>query len=80
MPRIKLFNLDLHISVIQDFIYICNKLFPNEIEITSQLLSSHAPFVGKQVNNTYIINQQTWKFINQELIDLFYEKHKTVIS
>ena len=77
---VKLFNLDLHISVISDFINICNKIYPNEIQIDNYSLSGHSHLVNKERNNSFVINSQSWKYIDNGLINLFYEKHKDLLS
>ena len=56
---VKLFNLDLHISVISDFINICNKIYPNEIQIDNYSLSGHSHLVNKERNNSFVINSQS---------------------
>ena len=73
---LKLFNLDLHISVIADFEYILRKIFPFDFKINAQSMSEHARFMKKELSNKYIINSSNWKQLNQTLVELFYETHK----
>jgi hypothetical protein len=73
---LKLFNLDLHISVISDFEYILNRLFPFDFKLTSHSMSGRFMLLEKQICNNYIINPNNWKMINQKMIELFYNFHQ----
>ena len=73
---IKLFNLDLHISVIADIEYIINRLFPFDIQIHAESLSGHAVLMNKIRTNKYIINSSNWKQLDEKLIENFYQSHK----
>ena len=73
---IKLFNLDLHISVIADVQYIINRLFPFDIQIHAESLSGHAVLMNKIRTNKYIINSSNWKSLDEKLIETFYQTHK----
>ena len=77
---LKLFNLDLHISVIEDVKYIINKLYKDKIEITNWSLSHMSWVFNKQIANVEIINQHTWKNINKKLIEDFYNKYKDYLE
>lgn len=68
---IRLFNLDLHVSVIEDFRAICNFIFGDGIEITNWSLSFHN-FVFKKPNlDVKGVNQKTWSKFSEELIEEF---------
>lgn len=69
----RFFNLDLHISVIQDVKYILNHLFGPTIEITNMSISGHNWVFGAPTPHVEIINQATWRSINPELITMFQE-------
>jgi len=71
-----LFNLDLHISVISDFKNICNSIFPGEIKIDNNSMAFQSIFINQQMNNNYVIRQDNWRTIDENLINLFYQKHK----
>ena len=72
----RIFNLDLHISVIADIKYIINKLYPNdEISITNWSISGHNWVFNLPNENIEIINQSTWKNINKEMINKFCERY-----
>jgi hypothetical protein len=77
---IKLFNLDLHISVIEDFKYIINKLYGDKVSITDWSISNMSWVFNKPISNVDIINQHNWKNINGELIDQFYYKYCDYLS
>jgi len=66
----KLFNMDLHISVIEDF----KQIFP-ELEITHWCLSGHAWVFKRQTFHPEIINPETWQNINENMIYKFQEKY-----
>jgi hypothetical protein len=68
---IKLFNLDLHISVIEDLKYILKDIYNDKIEITDWSLSGHSWIFNKNIENVKIINQNTWKSINENMIEDF---------
>jgi len=59
----KLFNMDLHISVIADF----KHLFP-EFEITDWCLSGHHWVFGKEQEYPNYINPSTWVNIDEKMI------------
>ena len=77
---IKLFNLDLQISVLEDFKYIINKLYGDNISITNWSLSHMSWVFNKDITNVDIINQHTWKNINDNLIQQFYIKYYDFLS
>ncbi len=64
----RIFNLDLHISVIQDFKNIMQTLFGSKIDITNWSISGHAKIFGKTTDAVDVINHSTWKYINLEMI------------
>jgi hypothetical protein len=66
----KLFNMDLHISVINDF----KNIFP-EFDITNWCLSGHAWVFSKQTEYPNHINPSTWININEEMIANFQNEY-----
>jgi hypothetical protein len=74
--KITLFNIDLHISVIEDFIFI-NKLINSNINIENNSISNHAHIMGKQLSDKYLTNNN-WIGIlnNKKELQSFYEKNK----
>ncbi len=71
----KLFNLDLHISVIADFTNIIQSIFKDKIEITNWSISGHNWVFSKKNADVDIINQNTWKDLNLDMIQKFQEKY-----
>lgn len=77
---IKLFNLDLHISVIQDVKTHLKRHFNNNIEITEWCLSDHHKIMGKPKANPNWINSSNWQNINKKMIDQFVSEYKDFLS
>ena len=73
---LNLFNLDLHISVIADFEYILKRLFPFDFKINAKSMSGHSVIMNKEICNSYVVNRNNWKLLNQDLVNLFYTTHK----
>jgi hypothetical protein len=71
MP-VRLFNLDLHISVIEDIRYIFNLLYGDNVEITNWSISSHNWVFNKKTANVIGINKESWLNINESMIELFH--------
>lgn len=66
----KLFNMDLHISVIADF----KNMFPN-IEIVHWYLSGHAWVFNRSTDVPKHINPHTWINMNEEMILAFQHEY-----
>jgi hypothetical protein len=80
MP-IKLFNLDLHISVIKDFENIVNTLYgKHQIEITNWSISGHNWVFNQPTANVKFINQYTCDYINDEMITKFNIEYGDLLS
>jgi len=77
--KIKLFNLDLHISVIADVKNIFKKINSN-IEITNWSISGHTWVFNKYPANVKHINGNTWKNINLKLIKKFQEEYDSFLK
>ncbi len=74
--KINLFNIDLHISVIEDFKNIINKI--SHIKVNDYSISGHHAIMNKILSQNYHIKKNNWKQIlnNDKELDLFYIKHK----
>ena len=72
--KFKIFNLDLHVSVIEDIKDICQRIQGDRIEITNWSISGHNWVFNKPNIFVDIINPLTWKQINTEMIRSFQEK------
>jgi hypothetical protein len=73
----KIFNLDLHISVIADIQKILTDLGH---EVTSWNMSGHNWVFGRGKMATDIISPDNWHNINQEMCDKFYDRYKDELS
>lgn len=71
----RLFNMDLHISVIADFI----NLFP-EFEITDWCMSGHSWVMGKQRVVPHYINPSTWIDIDIKMIEQFHSIYDELLK
>jgi len=69
----KFFNLDLHISVIEDIKIILESIGH---VVDSWSVSGHAWVFNRQISNVDIVNQNTWKNLDQKMCDRFYERYK----
>jgi hypothetical protein len=76
----KIFNLDLHISVIADIKNILESIYKQEIQITDWSLSGHTWVFNKQPNNIEVINQNIWTMINKKMIEDFNNKYRDFLS
>jgi len=77
---VKLFNLDLHISVIKDIQYILKDLYGDKIQVTNWSISSHSWVFNESSVSPDIINSNTWKNINKEMINNFVIRYKDYLS
>ena len=68
--QLKLFNLDLHISVIADVKARIAEIDPM-IEIVNWSISDHTWVFGKRPDRVEHVNQYTWKGITEEMIANF---------
>lgn len=71
----RLFNLDLHISVIKDIQDVCNRLYGDSVEITNWSISGHNWVFGAPTAETKWITPQTWKHIDINMIQRFQEEY-----
>ena len=69
----KLFNLDLHISVIAD---IKNILTEQGHTIDNWCLSGHSWVFGKEKDSVDVVNQNTWRQLDENLANKFYERYE----
>ena len=77
---VKLFNLDLHISVIKDIQYILSEIYFDKIEIVNWSLSRHSWVFNENSMIPEIINSDTWKDINLNMINDFVNKYKDFLK
>jgi len=67
----KVFNLDLHQSVIEDIKDIMNRLYGNKVELTAWSISAHNHQFKKPTADVKHITQGTWKNIDMNMIQAF---------
>ena len=68
----KLFNLDLHISVIEDIKNILTNLGH---ELISKSISSHNWVFNREPSKMDIITETSWTQIDQKMCDDFYKRY-----
>lgn len=66
----KIFNMDLHIGVIGDFMNICRHI-PIKIDVTNWSISGHTWVYNKEREKVQEINENTWKEIDLKMINRF---------
>lgn len=76
-PKLRFFNLDLHVSVIADVRYIF-EILGHDVENWS--LSGHTWVFGKEANHVDIVNENTWYYLDQSMCDRFYERYKDYLN
>ena len=69
----RFFNIDLHVSVIADIERIFRH-FGHTVDIN--YLSNHSWVFNKTPNNSFCINQNNWRGIDQKMCDDFYNENK----
>ncbi len=77
---LKLFNLDLHISVIEDVKNIFYQLYGDSIEITNWSISGHNWVFGKTSREVKFINQGSWHKICPQMVEDFVECYRDFLS
>jgi hypothetical protein len=73
----RFFNIDLHISVIADIKKIFGDL---EHNVDSWSLSGHNWIFNREPSKVDIVNQNTWRNLDQDMCDRFYERYKDELS
>lgn len=76
--KIRLFSMDLHIAVIEDLRNLFDEL--GGYEVHNWNLSGHGWVLGKKLDNVEIVNSQTWRDLDQEMVDKFYDKYKDYLN
>ena len=73
----KLFNVDMHISVIHDIQYILKDL-GHSVDRAS--LSGHNWVIGEQEPAIRYPNRRNWRSIDQRMVSRFYRKYRSVLD
>lgn len=72
----RIFNLDLHTSVIEDFKAVCATLFGTDrVEITNWSISRHNIIFNKPTTTVVGITQQSWTSIDETTIQQFQDAY-----
>lgn len=69
------FNLDLHISVIEDIKDICTRLYGDKIQITNWSISGHNWVFNKPTKDVKHITAESWLDIDESLIKAFQDEY-----
>lgn len=70
----KLFNLDLHISVIADFKDVLGRQ-QSSLSLTDWSISQHTWVFRRKPNRVKVVNGRTWKRIDRRMIQQFQRKY-----
>tara|TARA_R110002020_G_scaffold103752_23_gene243236 strand:- start:16089 stop:17081 length:993 start_codon:yes stop_codon:yes gene_type:complete len=73
----KFFNLDLHVSVIQD---IKQTLEPLGHTVDNWSISGHSWVFDKEMDKVEVVNEKTWQGLDQDMCDRFYDRYKNELS
>lgn len=77
---LRLFNIDLHISVIADVIHILKDIYGDKVDITNLSISGHNWVLNKPMADVRVVNQRTWRKINQEMVEEFVTHYKSYLE
>lgn len=77
---IRLFNLDLHISVIADVKAIVEDLYGPSVEIVNWSISGHNWVFGAGTPEVDVVNQRTWMNIGPEMVAAFQTRYDSFLS
>jgi len=75
--KMKIFNIDCHVSVIADLKQVFENLGH---ELTSWSISGHNWIFDRNPKNLDIINPNNWMKLDQKMCDEFYERYKDELS
>jgi len=74
-PVKKIFNLDLHVSVIKDVMSILKTIYNNDIEVTYWSITGNS--TAKDVK---YVNNSTWKDIDMNMIQQFQNEYDSILK
>ena len=78
--RVKLFNMDLHISVIEDVKTHLKRHFENDVEITEWCVSGHHSIVNKPKASPRWVNASNWRRIDEGAVSRFVTEYRDFLS
>lgn len=73
----RFFNLDLHASVIKDLTDIFERIGHN---VSHWSISSHAWVHGEKTRDVEVVNQYTWRHLNEHMCERFYQRYRELLS
>ena len=79
-PVKKIFNLDLHISVIEDLSTILKNIYGDKVELTNWSISGSNHLLGKASTDVKIVNQGSWKNFDMKMISDFQNEYDSFLS
>ena len=78
--KLKLFNLDLHISVIEDVKAHLRRYFGDAVEVVEWCISGHHRIMGKELMRPRHINNSEWRMIDRDRIQKFVSDNHEFLS
>lgn len=75
--KMKIFNLDCHVSVIED---LKNTFESLGHVVDTWSLSGHNWIFNREPSSVEVINQNTWMSLDENMCDAFYERYKDELS
>jgi hypothetical protein len=76
----RLFNLDLHISVIKDMQDVCKRVYGDAVDITNWSMSGHNWVFGNPTAETKWVTPRTWEKLNMTMIEQFQKEYDDFLS
>lgn len=80
MSIIRLFNLDLHISVIADVKDVLMRLYGKQVHIDDWSISGHTWVFNRTPDRVQVVNEHTWKYITSDMVKEFVRVYKDKLS
>ena len=78
--KIKLFDLDLHPSVIEDVKSVLNTIYPDKFDLTVWSLAEYKHQYGRDQMKINHINANTWKNIDMKMIEDFQNEYDSELK
>lgn len=73
----RLFNLDLHATVIKDIMDLFTEMGHT---VDHWSISSHSWVHGRAVEDVDVVNQYTWRHLNESMCERFYHRYRDELS
>lgn len=77
---VRLFNLDLHISVIQDVKHVLHHLYGPSVEVTNWSISGHNWVFDAPTPAVEVVNAETWRRLDPTMVSAFQAKYDAYLS